>query len=970
MQSKFTLLLVVLTTFPCYQFHPKRIANPRLEADMLRVTPSTSSEGAKRYFGEGLTRSDYYLEGQEIAGMWGGKGAERLGLSGQVEAASYFALCDNRNPQTGERLTPRQKDNRRVGYDWTFSAPKAVSVLYELFGDKRILQAFQDSYRESLAEAEAEMKTRVRSGGKNEDRLTGNMVWAEFVHFTARPVNSRPSPHLHAHCYVFNATFDEVENRWKASQQGDLKRDADYWEAAFHARLAKRLNDLGYPTVKDGTSFTLAGLPKSITNKFSERRNEIERKAAEKGIFDAEGKHAIGYYGREHKTLDQGKAELRAEWAARLEPNEREALETVKSGGGRLGRSIAAEEAILYAMDHSFERVSALAEKRLKAEALRYGVGSVLPEQVGGVSRRDDVVSIDVSGQRMMTTRKVLYEEVRMLRFARDGHDCFEPLSIGNAPLIGLSEEQKDAARQILHCRDRVVGIRGGAGTGKTRMMKATIEAIENGAPDPSGFYSKVFVFAPSAQASRGVLRAEGFANAETLERLLVDEKLQNETRGQVLWVDEAGMLSTRSMQRLFEVARQQECRIILSGDYRQHASVEAGDSMRLLESEAGVRFAKLTKIQRQKNPAYRKAVEEISRGTAIGARKGFDRLDKMGAVVEAVGDDRHRMLVADYLEAVGDGKSALIIAPTHAEGDRLTGELRSSLRERGVLGEEREFVMRKPTNWTDAQKQDGRNYETGMVVEFHQSTSGIRQRANGKRETVGGFERGARAVVIKGGESVWLQREDGTRSFLPTDQSARFQVYVTGKMQIAAGDRISVTKNGHAYGEDNGKPIRLNNGDSFAVEGFTMYGDICLSNGKVLPKDYGHVEYGYVDTSYASQGKTVDRVFIAVGNESRSAAGQQQWYVSVSRGREACKVYVDSKEDIRDAIGRKGERMSAVELVGHGVRERAGIYETLVERNRLWRFVKERAVAIAEALRLRRSQSSPQRGGMRRGRF
>lgn len=252
-------------------------------------------------------------------------------------------------------------------------------------------------------------------------------------------------------------------------------------------------------------------------------------------------------------------------------------------------------------------------------------------------------------------------------------------------------------------------------------------------------------------------MRAEGFANAETLERLLVDEKLQGETRGQVLWVDEAGMLSTRSMQRLFEVARQQECRIILSGDYRQHASVEAGDSMRLLESEAGVRCAKLTKIQRQKSPAYRKAVEEISRGTAVGARKGFDRLDKMGAVVEAVADDRHRMLVADYLEAVGDGKSALIIAPTHAEGDRLTGELRSSLRERGVLGEEREFVMRKPTNWTDAQKQDGRNYETGMVVEFHQSTSGIRQRANGKRETVGGFERGARAVVIKGGESVWL---------------------------------------------------------------------------------------------------------------------------------------------------------------------------------------------------------------------
>jgi len=205
---------------------------------MLRVTASTSADGAKRYFGEGLSRSDYYIDGQEVAGLWGGKGTERLGLSGQVDPQSYFALCDNRHPATGEQLTPRQKANRRVGYDWTFSAPKAVSVLYELSGDERILAAFQDSYRETLRAAESEMKTRVRSGGKNEDRVTGNMAWAEFNHFTARPVNGQPSPHLHAHCFVFNTTYDSVEKRWKASQQGDLKRDADYWESAFQTRFA------------------------------------------------------------------------------------------------------------------------------------------------------------------------------------------------------------------------------------------------------------------------------------------------------------------------------------------------------------------------------------------------------------------------------------------------------------------------------------------------------------------------------------------------------------------------------------------------------------------------------------------------------------------------------------------------------------------------------------------------------------
>jgi hypothetical protein len=101
---------------------------------MLRITPSTSAAGAKKYFTESLTRSDYYIDGQEVAGLWGGKAAERLGLRGEVDAKSYFALCDNLHPETGEQLTPRNKDNRRVGFDFTFSAPKSVSALYELTG--------------------------------------------------------------------------------------------------------------------------------------------------------------------------------------------------------------------------------------------------------------------------------------------------------------------------------------------------------------------------------------------------------------------------------------------------------------------------------------------------------------------------------------------------------------------------------------------------------------------------------------------------------------------------------------------------------------------------------------------------------------------------------------------------------------------------------------------------------------------
>jgi len=904
---------------------------------MLRITPSTSAKGAKEYFTQSLTRSDYYIDGQEVMGRWGGKAGEMLGLTGEVDAQSYFALIDNRDPQSGEQLTPRNKENRRVGFDFTFSAPKSVSVLYELSGDERIREAFSESARETMQEIEGEMKTRVRKRGQDSDRETGNMAWAEFTHFTARPVDGVPDPHLHAHFYAFNLTYDDAEKRWKAGQFGDLKRDAGYFEAAFDARLAHRLNALGYATEKTGHSFEVAGAPKSLIDKFSRRRNEIEREAAEKGITDAQGKHAIGYYGREHKNKDLTKPELRKQWNARLSDDERSALADAIHGKAKGDRATTAEEAKEYALAHSFERASTVSEKRLKAEALKYGVGSVLPQDVADLPQHPEVIAVKREGQAMATTRTVLRDEIAMLQFAKDGQRKFRLFvsELGSDALAGLSDEQRQAARQVLLSRDTVTGVVGKAGTGKTRMMRATIDEIERG----SG--QKVFVFAPSSQASRGVLKKEGFANAETLQMLLKSEKLQEQAKGQVLWVDEAGLISTRDMKRLMDVAKKNDNRVILSGDYTQHASVEGGDAFRLMEQEAGVRLAKLTEIRRQADPKYRKAVEAIAQGTGKAAQRGFDALDSMGSVIEASGEARHGMLVDDYLEAQSQGKSALIIAPTHAEGEKLTDELRTALKGRGSIGREREFIARRSAGWTEAQKGDARNYEPGMIVEFHQNAKG--------------FTRGDKAVVAKGEDGLSLQKQDGTRAGLPLAQANRFEVYRTRNLSVGRGDRIRITKNGEARVEGQAKGTRLNNGDVFTVEGFTKEGDIRLEKGRVLSKDYGHVAMGYVDTSYASQGKTVDRVFISVGNQSLPATNQQQWYVSASRGREMARVYVEDKEEVRSKIAKTGERLSAVELTGTKLSEswRVRVRRTL-ERNRVARFLQQRASALADYWRRR----------------
>ena len=196
---------------------------------MLRVYQQTSSAAAKDYY----SRSDYLSKGEELVGNWGGKGAELLGLSGKAGKKEFDLLCDNINPNSGERLTARTKQKRTCGYDFTWSVPKSVSLLYGLTEDKELLDAFRDSVDETMRDIEAEMKTSVRAKGQVAVRETGNALWATFYHFTARPVEGMPDPQMHAHAFVFNSTFDDVEQRWKAGQFRDLKKDAPYWQAAF-----------------------------------------------------------------------------------------------------------------------------------------------------------------------------------------------------------------------------------------------------------------------------------------------------------------------------------------------------------------------------------------------------------------------------------------------------------------------------------------------------------------------------------------------------------------------------------------------------------------------------------------------------------------------------------------------------------------------------------------------------------------
>ncbi len=875
---------------------------------MLRITPSRSAAGATAYFDAELSRGDYYAEKGNLIGRWHGRAAELLDLSGRVTREEFAALASNRHPVTGEQLTPRQKADRRAGYDFTFSAPKSVSAFYEYLRAtgrdaqaEAVLDVFASSVRTTMAELEGDMRVRVRAGGAQGDRVTGNFVWAEFTHFQARPVDGFSDPHLHTHAYVMNLTHDG--KGWKAGELGSIKRDATYYQEAFHARLGSALQRMGYGVEAGTHGFQLSDVTRATVEKFSRRTAEVEREAAEKGIVYAEDKARQGAATRRNKDEGLLPDATRALFMARLSDDEKRTFERMANGEAPPPAGMTPEAALDYALAHSFERASALGEKRLLAEALKIGVGSVLPEAIQqAAASRPEILRGVVKGQAMVTTREVLAEEQAMLDFARRGRAQLVPvagLRPGEEPMwqfrrAWLADEQRKAVLHVLHSTDRVTGIRGGAGTGKTAMMQEAVEAVA----ELTG--KAPVVLAPSAEASRGVLRGEGFAEADTVASFLLSSEQQARAKDGVIFVDEAGLMGSRTMRALFAVAERQNARIVLQGDVRQHAAVERGDALRILEKKGGVKFAELATIRRQKPEDYRDAIAKIAEGAVA---EGFARLDAMGAIVEVSDGTRHAALASAYLDARISGDTALVVSPTHAEGERVTALIREGLKVRGALGEERAATQFVPTDWPEAEGGRAANYSAGQVVSFHQNAKG--------------FARGERATVFAvDSDTVLVQTAANELKALPLAAAKQFNVFEQRELGVAVGDTIRLTQNGK-----DARGGRLNNGAVYRVEGFSADGGLKVlpeSGGaaRVLPKEFGHLAHGYVTTSHAAQGKNVDHVFIAQGAESLAASSREQFYVSASRGKRSVRIYTDDKMELARAVERSGERVAASELV------------------------------------------------------
>ncbi|MBL9219404.1 MAG: relaxase domain-containing protein [Opitutaceae bacterium] len=867
--------------------------------------------------GEYLRQADYYAQGMKVEGTCHGRLCAVVGL---VEGATltdeaFERIASNHHALTGEKLTERMAAGRRAGYDATFNAPKSVSIQAFIGGDERLLAAHETAVAEALRELEAHACHQAGRGVNKRYVPSGALAAAVFRHGESRALD----PHLHSHAFIFNVTRSEGPgDRLLALESSNIFARTKFLTEVYRNALAREVQRLGYQIDRRDHGFELAGVPTDLLERFSKRAQQRDQAIAAREVelgreLSCDEIAILVRENRAAKQYELSSDQVRAAQLAQVSASELEQLRALKFGEShaRAG-TVSLRDVIARVSEHLFERRTVVPEYEFTAEVLRETYGTHALDTVQAALAAD-LRLLRADGQFSTLAALDLERQlVRQLNAGVGAHDGgFGFVAFTESP--HLTHEQRQAVEKILDSHDAVTVLRGRAGTGKTQTLATVIEGA-------SRFGGEVACFAPSSQAVE-VLRRDGAGQlsdgrtaagsalqaAQTVQRLLVDPALQQSLNRQVVVVDEYGLLSTRQLKQLVDIATAQKARLLLVGDSAQHKGVEAGDAARIIEKESRVRVVTLSEVHRQAaNPAYRKAAEDLAAGR-FGS--GLRRLDRMGAIVEIDSPSvRHQRMVAEWLDASREtkqvrtragpqqrAKTALMVAPTWVEIDQLNLQARHRLRtEEQLRGPDRAFTALRAKDWTRARQKDHRNYRLGDVLVAHKTTKHF---AKGDELRVLRKE-GHRLIVARGASELSLSPRQSGLAWAVCEERAN---------PVAAGDRMRLRAIAVAE-SPSGRKRRLANGTMVTVQSVTPAGQLVLDDGSKLHSR--QVAYGYALTSHASQGLTVDKVFLA------GAASREGLYVAATRGRESLRIFVPDREAFLDASDLRAEtRTSALEF-------------------------------------------------------
>ena len=894
---------------------------------------------------------------------------------------------------SGTRLGRRGRDGEiqhRPGRDLTFSAPKSVSLAALVGGDGWIVDAHDRAVRETLDWVErTAAETRMKDPETGNMARVGNqrIVAATFRHDASRSLD----PQLHTHAVLANMARGK-DGKWRSMANEGLYAAQKLIGMLYRNELAANLSRLGYGIEKthaDGR-FEIAGVSREAVEAFSTRRAEIEAamdarglgvpgenprlaeraalmtRAAKRDIgreemrevwtqqaadlgFDACGLVAeamdrsagteIGAEGvkQEFEVADDVAAKSSPEYGP--QQDETRDVNAGRGAGPEPSPPSPAAEAVAWAMAHLSERKSVFARSDLLAAALAHAPGQVsigeVEHEVAGLERAGSLHAVDMPGTRdSLATDRTVGEERETVALMRAGQargratmrSWMVQAHLSRGP---LTPGQKDAVKLVLSAKDRVVGVQGYAGTGKTTMLDRARRLAERKGWRMAGL-------APSASAAQTLASEAGIAT-ETLQKFLARNAgvaegrltrkgarvMRAAFRKTVLVVDEGSLASTVQARDLLRIARELRIpRVVLVGDSKQLDAVDAGKPFAQLQA-AGMKTAVMDEIMRQRDPALREAVEASLKGDIVRA---FERLGSNVAEVKA--DNIAGAVAARWLRLDPDGRERTgVMAPSHALRQEINGHIRARLaREGRIHGPAMHSERLVSRGFTNAEKALAANYAPGDVVAFHRPYRRIGVE-KGDERLVAGVDHRGRAVLLddgSGGTVAWKPGEIGGRR-------GGSEVYRREGIELRAGDRVRWTRNDAGLGLVNSRTAEVAAVNDGRVT-FRLEDGRTVELGGNDPQ-LRHLDHAWASTVHAFQGRTVDKVIAAMEARHPNLTTQKSFYVEISRARDRAELVTDDAAELRARLqAATGERIAALEGLGEMQREapyRAGVAVT-----------------------------------------
>ena len=891
---------------------------------MLTISKPLSAGQAQNYHQKEFTAKEqnYWSQRGVIAGEWQGQLAGKFGLAGAVTAEDFARLSQGQHPTTGEQLVRQRasyeyKDpdgktvktmEHRAGWDATFSAPKSVSLTALVGGDDRVRAAHRDSVQVALEQLEH--YTQARIGGNHPPETTAKFIAAKFEHDTARPVDGYVAPQLHTHAVVFNIT--ERENgQARAIQPQSLFASQQFATAIYQSELTYRLSQLGYEiTVGRSGAPEIKGYSQEYLDASSPRSQQIREYLERTGRTGKEAAEIAAHSTRDRKEVHSpadvmaAHRKLAADFGHQADAVVRAAHERLQHQEKPANSFDRVRESLTFSRDKNFEREAVVDERALIRDGLRRGMGEVTYSQVRGnldarlAAGEFQIVerSQDTPGRHFTTARTIEAEQEIMQR-VRDGHNQSEPV-FSRSQAIHFAEQhphlnraQQGVVEDVLSCHDRVQGIQGFAGAGKTTALSVVRSAAETQGYSVEGF-------APTSRAARQL--GEAGIEAGTLQGFLA--RSQNPAAAEqrhFYFVDESSLASTNQMREFLARLGPQD-RVLLIGDTRQHQGVEAGRPFEQLQ-EAGMRTSKLDEIVRQKDPALKAAVEMLATGRVSAA---LESLQKQGRVKEIPDtEERIRNIAKSYVESPG---KTLIVSPDNASRRELNVAVRQELKANGALAPEdhtfRVLVQRQ--DMTGAERSWASHFEVNDVIRY----------ARGSK--MAGIEGGTYGTVIgiyPAANQLTIEKSSGESATYDPRRLTGVSVYREIDREFSVGDRIQFTAPDNSLG--------VANRDLAVIESISPD---CLISARLDDnrrvefdaKEHRHFDHGYAVTSHGSQGLTAERVLVnADTGVHPDLLNSRFGYVSISRASHEATLFTDDVAKLSPQLAADVSKTSALEI-------------------------------------------------------